>query len=111
MRKRGLFYERGTYDAVYYLLFDGNRRPGIFNVSDRAGDQGAARPAAGTDQRGGSGSIPDPVPVGGGYCVPVFKDCDHLVLCFCILYCGLYRLSGGNRRMGAGIGDVVQNKV
>ena len=38
--------------------------------------------------------------------LPVFRDSNCLVLCVRFLHCRIHRLSGNNRRMGTGCGDL-----
>ena len=63
----------------------------------QVGDQRTALVKENSYQCGGTDCFADPVPLGCSNC---------LVLCVRFLHCRIHRLSGNNRRMGTGCGDL-----
>lgn len=68
----------------------------------QVGDQRTALVKENSYQCGGTDCFADPVPLGCSNC---------LVLCVCVLYCCVYCISGGNRRLGACSRDVAADEV
>lgn len=105
-RKTAVLEGRAVMEGVRIrkisLFAYGSRCISLFGCSDCAGDQRTALVKENSYQCGGTDCFAAPVPSGCSNC---------LVLCVCVLYCCVYCISGGNRRLGACSRDVAADEV